>query len=62
MTGRMLLLTGTGVLVAFALFSTDAGARMLGLLIGGTIAVSGLLVLCAAWRVSKSGDARRRSR
>ena len=62
LAGRMLLLSGLGVLAAFSLFSIDDGARMLGRIIGIAIAVPGLLVLCAGLLVGKSARARRPSR
>ncbi len=54
LAGRMLSLSGLGVLVAFSLFSTDDGARMLGRVVGIAIALPGLLVLCAGLLVAKA--------
>lgn len=54
LAGRMLLLTGAGVFAAFALFSTDAGARDLGRLIGLVVALPGLPALGVGWWLAKS--------
>ena len=62
LAGRMLSLSGLGVLIAFSLFSTDDGARMLGRLVGIAIALPGLLVLCAGLLVARAGRTRRDSR
>lgn len=58
LAGRMLLLTGAGVFAAFALFSTDAGARDLGRLIGLVVALPGLPALAVGWWWAKPRPAR----